>query len=198
MTTLGNTTAGTLAPIAKVRKVGLGDLREALRGGVSDFLALRGDLLCLGFIYPVVGILASAIILRNDLAPLVFPIAAGLSLLGPSVACGFYELARRRERGEGSSWRHFFEVYADSHAPGLAILTLVLAVLFMGWLLCAWGVYLATLGAEPVASSGDFVRRLFGTPAGWTLIVVGNLASCLPWPRWRSAWCRSRCSLIDR
>ena len=159
-----------------IRTIGLADLREALRQGFDDFLSMRGDLLCLGLIYPAVGLIASAVILRNALAPLAFPLAAGLSLLGPAVACGFYELARRRERGEDSDWRHFFDIFSGRARWNLTLLTAVLFGVLMGWLLCAWAIYSATLGAEPMSFSGNFLGHLFASPAGWALIVWGNLA----------------------
>lgn len=136
---------------------------------------MRGDLLVLGLIYPAVGLIASAVILRNALAPLAFPLAAGLSIMGPAVACGFYELARRRESGEDSDWRHFFDIFRGQSRWSLTLLTMALAGLMMAWLLCAWAIYRATLGAEPLSSTPDFVRRLFTTPEGWALIVWGNL-----------------------
>ncbi len=175
--TLASTSAATERPTAPtIRKIGVADLRAALRQGFDDFLAMRGDLLVLGLIYPAVGLIASAVILRNALAPLAFPLAAGLSLMGPAVACGFYELARRRERGEDSDWRHFFDIFRGRARWSLTLLTVALAVLMIGWLLCAWAIYQSTLGAWPMSWTSDFLRRLFTTPEGWALIMWGNLA----------------------
>src|SRR3546814_16798395 len=64
------------------------------------------------FAYPVIGLMLAVLALGYSLLPVVFPLAAGVSILGPAVAAGFYELARRREQGLDSSWRHFFDVFS--------------------------------------------------------------------------------------
>jgi uncharacterized membrane protein len=175
MATLAAKTWSHDAQAVEIRRIQLSDLTGSLRAGIEDFQAMRGDLLFLGVIYTVVGLLACAAALRYDLIPLLFPLVAGLSLLGPAVASGFYELARRRERGEDVSWRHFFDVRKNPSRAWLAMLTLILTVLFVGWLASAWGLYTITLGATPLTSPGDFLWRLFTTPEGWSLIVAGNL-----------------------
>jgi uncharacterized membrane protein len=150
------------------------DLRWALREGWNDYRQMRGDVVILGFIYPAVGILAAAFAANQSLLPLLFPLA-GLSILGPAVAGGFYELARRREAGLESDWRHFFDPYAGPAAPAILTLSLVLAVLFSAWMGIAWAIYQATLGTIAPTAGDGFIRALFTTPEGWTLIVIGNL-----------------------
>ena len=107
--------------------------------------------------------------------PLFFPLVAGLSILGPAVASGFYELARRREEGLDASWRHFLEPLRGRGREGLALLTAGLAGLFILWLIVAWLIYEGTIGAYHPVGAGEFLDRLFHTGAGWTMIVLGNL-----------------------
>jgi len=159
-----------------VRRIGMEDLKIALRRGFADYRAKRGEMVFLGLIYPIVGLIACAITFeRVDMLPLAFPLLAGVTLMGPPMASGFYELARRRERGEDAGWKHALDVLKTPPFSSIAILTLFVAALFGLWLLCAWGVYSATLGAEPPADGLEFWSRLFTTPQGWTMIVVGNL-----------------------
>src|SRR3546814_19347545 len=87
-------------PEVRIRTIGIRDLQIALRQGWEDFMDRRGDLVFVGFIYPIVGFLAVAIALNWTLLPIFFPLVAGLTLLGPAVASGFSEMARRRERAE--------------------------------------------------------------------------------------------------
>ena len=49
----------------------------------------------------------------------------------------------------------------------------MLLAIFLLWLLAANVIYQLTLGPEPPASIGAFVRDVFTTRAGWTMIVVG-------------------------
>ena len=159
-----------------VRRIGTRDLYAALREGWADFTAMRGEILLIAALYPAVGLLAAAMASDRDLLPLLFPLVAGLTLLGPAVASGFYELARRRERGDDPGWRHFLDVVRSPSIVSIGALTVVLLAAFLLWLSAAWSIYAATLGPEAPASAGSFVRDLFGTAEGWRLIVLGNLA----------------------
>ena len=161
---------------APIRRISTGDLRWALTAGWQDFRDKRGDLLFIGVIYPVICLLAVLLTFNEPLLPLLFPLVAGLSIAGPAVASGFYELARRKEEGLDSSWWHFLDpVKGRSRAP-LATLTMGLAGLFIAWLLVAYAIYAATLGAVAPLRLGDVAHQLFSTSEGWALIVLGNLA----------------------
>src|SRR6266700_2800334 len=83
-----------------VRKITDDDLRVALRLGLADFQAMRGDVVLGGLIYTMVGIAAVVMTSSGPLMPFFLPVVAGVGLFGPAAAIGFYELARRREQGE--------------------------------------------------------------------------------------------------
>src|SRR3546814_18321175 len=110
-------------PEVRIRTIGIRDLQIALRQGWEDFMDRRGDLVFVGFIYPIVGFLAVAIALNWTLLPIFFPLVAGLTLLGPAVASGFYALARRRGRGMDASWRPFFLALPIPNSPSISLLT---------------------------------------------------------------------------
>ncbi|MHB8285627.1 MAG: DUF2189 domain-containing protein [Caulobacteraceae bacterium] len=158
-----------------VRKIDRSDLNWALAKGWKDFQEKRGDLILLALIYPLVAFMAAAITYDGRLFAMFFPLVAGLSILGPAVATGFYELARRREAGQDSSWMHFFDPMNGRSRVELVILTGGLAILFAGWLVCAALIYDTTVGRFAPAGPLDFLHRLFTTPEGWAMIVVGNL-----------------------
>lgn len=158
-----------------VREISPTDLGWALREGWRDFRDRRGDIVVLGFIYPAVGILASALVANRSMFPLIFPLGAGLAILGPAVASGFYELARRREAGMDVGWRHFFDPFLGRPGGAILALGLGLAVLFSLWIAAAWGVYSITLGRLAPGGTGEFLSLLFTTSEGWTMIVLGNL-----------------------
>lgn len=158
-----------------VRRISSADLSAALAEGLDDFRSKRGDLIFLGLLYPFVGIAAAWLALGNQVLPLVFPIAAGISLLGPLTATGFYELARRREAGLESSWWHFLDVRKSPSRDSIAMVGVILIVLFGAWLLSAALIYAAFMGPEQPASVGAFLRELFTTAHGWTMMIIGNL-----------------------
>lgn len=159
----------------EVRTIGTADLKDALRQGWADFLERRGDLVFIGVIYPVVGLIAAFVALQGSLAHLLFPVAAGIALMGPAVAVGFYELARRREQGQEADWSHFADVTKRPAFDSILIVAGLLLTIFVAWLVVAAALYVALMGAAP-ETPGSFVQRLFTTPEGWALIVLGNLA----------------------
>ena len=161
-------------PDIPVRTITTSDLREVLSEGYRDFLDRRGDLIVVGLIYPIIGFVAAALALGGDLIPLFFPIAAGIGLLGPVAAIGFYELARRREAGLDASWRHFLDVTKRPGWDSIMAVTGILLVIFFVWVATAWVLYAAFIDTPPESVS-YFVERLLITQGGWQLIVVGNL-----------------------
>lgn len=175
MTTTGAAIASSAAGRPEVRRIGEADLNWALAEGWKDFKAKRGDVIVLALIYPIVGLVAAATAFNARLLPMFFPLVAGLSILGPAVASGFYELARRREARLQSGWIHFLDPLGGRSRSGLAVMTAGLLVVFAAWLTAAWLIYTVTLGGYQPAGVGEFVERLFGTPEGWALIGVGML-----------------------
>jgi uncharacterized membrane protein len=164
---------------AAVRRITAADLDWALRAGWDDFRAKRGDLLLVPMIYPIAGFIAAALAFNAELFPLIFPLVAGLSILGPAVAAGFYELARRRESNADDSWWHFLDPLKRHSRMPIIVLTMMLAGLFLAWLAAAWAIYGATLGRIGPATPDVFLHNLFTTSEGWTMIVVGNLVGAV-------------------
>lgn len=168
-------TATALAAEPVVRRIGIADLRDALRRGVDDFLATPTQLVFLGLIYVVVGVLAARAAWGGDLLTLIFPLMAGLSLMGPIAALGVYEISRRREAGQPTSAMDAFAALRSPAIGSILALGLVLAVIFAAWVWSADLIYNATLGRDRPDSMGSFARDLLDTREGWTLIMVGNL-----------------------
>jgi uncharacterized membrane protein len=156
-----------------VRKIGLSDLRDALRLGWEDFLAIPTHAVVLCVIYPVLGLVLFRLVLGYSVLPLLFPLAAGFTLIGPFAALGLYELSRRRERGEEAAAWHAIEVLRAPSFGAILELGILLLVLFGVWIVTADAIYIATFGHAAAASIPDFARRVLTTPEGWSLIIVG-------------------------
>jgi uncharacterized membrane protein len=156
-----------------IRKVGLSDLSDALRRGWEDFKAMPSHAIVLCVIYPVLGLVLFRMVLGYSVLPLLFPLAAGFTLIGPFAALGLYELSRRRERGEeAAAWDALNVLRAPSFGAMLAVGALLLA-LFVTWIATADAIYVATFGHAPAATIPDFATRVLTTPEGWSLIIVG-------------------------
>jgi uncharacterized membrane protein len=168
-------TAGsdTSQALPMVRKIGMMDLKDALAKGIEDFRAIPTHVIFLSIIYPV-GALVVAQLTLNDLVHLFFPLAAGFALIAPLAALGLYELSRRRELGLDLWWTHAFDVRHSRSIVGILSLGVLLFVIFLLWVAVAHAIYVATFGLAPPESIPNFLRQVFTTSEGWTLIVVGN------------------------
>jgi hypothetical protein len=107
----GATATGEVATIIAqkshpaVRTIETKDLKAALAMGFEDFMAIPTHVMFLSIIYPIVAFMLARITLKSDVVPLLFPLIAGFSLIGPFAAIGLYELSRRRERAPPSTVR---------------------------------------------------------------------------------------------
>ena len=156
-----------------VNKIKAADLWEALVKGFSDFGAYRTDVVFLCLIYPFAGIVIVWFTFGHEALPLLFPLAAGFALLGPVAAVGLYEISRRREQGIHITWLDAFGVVQSPGFGAILVLGLALLAIFLLWIFAAIEVYELTLGPEPPVSVTAFVRDVFTTSAGWTMIAVG-------------------------
>jgi len=158
-----------------VRRIGFADLKDALAKGVDDFIAMPTHAMFLCIIYPVIGLVLARLAFGYSILPLIYPLASGFALIGPLAALGLYELSRRREAGVEISASHAFDVLQSSSIGAIAALGVLLLVVFGAWLAAADAIYVANFGYAPPASVAQFAREVLRTPAGWNMIVVGNL-----------------------
>jgi len=156
-----------------VRRIRTSDLRAVLMRGLADFEAYRSDVIFICLIYPLVGIMLAWLSFGYHFLPLLFPLASGFALVGPVAAVGLYEMSRRREQGDRIGWIDAFDVIRSPGFGAILVLGLMLLAIFLLWMLAAAVIYQLTLGPEPLVSIAAFVRDVFTTSAGWTMLVVG-------------------------
>ncbi len=157
-----------------VRRIGIGDLWDALAKGWDDFSAMPTHAVFLCLIYPILGIALAGLTLGYSVLPLLYPLAAGFALLGPFAAMGLYELSRRREAGDEVSASDAFGVLSSPSIGAIVALGALLTTIFLIWLATANAIYIASFGYAAPASIGQFIQDVLTTPAGWKLILVGN------------------------
>jgi uncharacterized membrane protein len=155
------------------------DLRFSLRQGFEDFRDLRGDLVFAGLIYTLIGLAAVVMTTSRPLMPFFFPVVAGVALLGPVAAVGFYELARRREKGEEVHWFNFLDVRKRPSLDDMGVVAGLLLLIFFGWLLAAGILYALLFGWATPTSVGGFLSMIFTTARGWALIAAGVIAGAI-------------------
>jgi len=157
------------AAYPRVRKIGPTDLKEALGKGIDDFLAMPSSHVFFGLIYPIAGLCLAGYAL-----PLLFPLMAGFTLVGPFAGIGLYEISRRRELGLDTSWEHAFGVVRSHSIFSILSLGLLLLVVFACWEFTAQSLYVALFGTIPPDSFTQFITNIFDTPQGWKLIGYGT------------------------
>ncbi|SMC81636.1 DUF2189 domain-containing protein [Rhizobium sp. RU36D] len=159
-----------------VRRIGVADVFDALKAGARDFNEKPSHYVFLAMIYPVVGILLMAWAAGAELLPLLFPLASGFALIGPFAAIGLYEISRRRERGLGTQGRDIWALRHSPALPSMLALGVMLAIVFVLWMVTAQGIYTAHFGEAPPTSVGAFMGDLLSTEAGWSMVFQGMLA----------------------
>src|SRR4051794_7108674 len=162
-----------------IRTISDDDLRWSLRQGWEDFRDLPGDLFFAGLIYTLIGIAAVVMTTSKPLIPFFFPVVAGVALLGPVAAVGFYELARRRESGREVHWFNFIDVRKRPSLDDMGIVAWLLLLIFMGWLLAAGVLYALIFGWATPTSAGGFLSEVLTTARGWMLIVGGAVIGAI-------------------
>ena len=158
----------------KIRDIGTKDVIEALSKGIADFNAMPTHLFFLAIVYPVLMLVLARLFAGYDVLPLVFPLIAGSTLMGPAAATGMYELSRRREFGEDISRRHAFDPLKFHAIRSIGLLGVVQLVIYILWMGAAYSIYNQIFGAEIPQSLSGFVLQIFFTVPGWQLIVIGS------------------------
>ena len=155
-----------------VRKIGLADLREALAKGIDDFWAMPTHVIFLSIIYPVAGLVLARLTFSYDVLPLLFPLAAGFTLVGPFAAIGLYELSRRREQGLDASWQHAFDVLRSPSTDGIIALGVLLSAINPKNLALAAGAGIAIAQAALSTTDAAISVAVF--------VILGSLSIAVP------------------
>lgn len=156
-----------------VMQADLSDLSAALRAGWADFLRAPAYGVFFSVVYVLGGwgILA-ALSLRGQIWWTI-PAMAGFPILGPFIACGFYEVSRRLEAGLPlvareillTVWRQ-----KDRQIPSMAA---VVVVFFLFWNFLSHIVFALFLGTATLTNVSSSLA-VFVTPAGLAMIGFGT------------------------
>lgn len=162
----------------QIRKISLDDLWQSLRQGYDDFGAKPSSIPLSILFYSLFALIITLFAFGEELRYLAFPMVAGFTLLGPLVAMVFFEISRRRERGQDLRWSSALRfIHTYSFAPILAM-SILMTVLYVAWLFMAELIFFSTFDTMPATLSA-FINELFTTRHGGALIFYGNFVGFL-------------------
>lgn len=158
---------------ARIQKLEMRDLLEALDAGIKDFTACRSDVLFLCVLYPLIGLFVAWMAFDSNLLPIIFPMLSGFALVGPVAAVGLYEMSRKREMGQETGWSDAFGVMRSASFGAVFVLGLVLFAVFLLWIWTAYGIFRFTVGPEAPVSLAGLLEDVLTTGSGWVMIIAG-------------------------
>lgn len=150
------------------------DLKAALAAGWRDFRRAPGYGIFFSLVYVLGGWLIVAAMTLKGQVWWTIPAMAGFPILGPFIACGFYEVSRRLEAGQplyagailGVVWRQ-----KDRQIPSMAA---VIVVFFLFWNFLSHIIFALFLGRATLTNiSTSF--EVFLTPAGLAMLAFGTV-----------------------
>ncbi|WP_128514329.1 DUF2189 domain-containing protein [Tabrizicola thermarum] len=165
----------TLPPaVPEVNEVDVSDLRASLAAGWQDFR--RAPLLGLAFsaVYVLGGWLILWAMTAKGQLWWTLPAGAGFPILGPFIACGFYEISRRLEAGEPLVAREIFGVIFRQKDRQIPAMAAVIVVYFLFWNFLAHMIFALFLGNATMTNVSSSLA-VFLTPPGLMMLAFGTL-----------------------
>ena len=150
------------------------DLAAALGEGIADLLRAPGYAVFFGGVYVLGGWVIWHALTGQGALWWSLPAAVGFPILGPFIACGFYEISRRLDRGETyTPWDILGVIFKqkDRQIPSMAA---VVVMFFLFWNFLAHMIFALFLGTTDLTNVTSSLA-VFATPQGITMLVVGTL-----------------------
>jgi uncharacterized membrane protein len=157
----------------EINEVDLSDLRAALSLGWRDFT--RAPLYGLAFagVYVLGGLMILWATLTQGQVWWTLVAGAGFPILGPFIACGFYEISRRLEAGEPLPPREVFGVIFRQKDRQIPAMAAVVVVYFLFWNFLAHMIFALFLGHSPMTNVSSSLA-IFSTAEGLAMLAFGT------------------------
>lgn len=164
--------------VPEVRRLAVSDLTGALALGWRDFIAAPVYGLFFASVYVAGGWLIVWALTAKGQLWWTLPASAGFPILGPFIACGLYEVSRRREAGIPLSWSGVLGVVLNQKDRQIPSMAAVIVVFFLFWNFLAHMIFALFLGLSTmtnITSSFD----VFLTPDGILMLIVGSVVGAI-------------------
>jgi uncharacterized membrane protein len=163
----------TDTPAPEINLLEASDLRASLAAGWQDFR--RAPIL--GAVFSLVYVLGGWLILwamtTRGQVWWTLPASAGFPILGPFIACGFYEISRRLEAGEPLVARDIFGVIFRQKDRQIPAMAAVIVVYFLFWNFLSHMIFALFLGNATMTNVSSSLA-VFLTPEGLAMLAFGT------------------------
>ncbi len=166
--------ADTPSPVPDVRKMSVGDLKDALTAGFRDFRAKPGFGLFFAVVYVLGGWALYMLFFVTEQLWLSLPITVGFPLIAPFLAVGLYEISRRIEAGQ-TSWSRgdILGVIWRQRLRQLPLMSWVIIVYFLFWSFFAHMLFALFMGPSALTNVTSSYAYLL-QPEGLLMLLVGT------------------------
>lgn len=164
--------------VPEINEVDLSDLRASLALGWQDFR--RTPLLGIAFaaVYVLGGWLIFWAATTEGQIWWTLPAGAGFPILGPFIACGFYEISRRLEAGQPLRAGEIFAVIFRQKDRQIPAIAAVIVVYFLFWNFLSHMIFALFLGNATMTNiSSSFA--VFLTPEGMLMLAIGTMVGAV-------------------
>ena len=165
-------------PMPEVLELEAEDLLYAMKSGWRDFL--RAPLF--GLFFSLVYVLGGWLILWAMTAKgqiwWTIVAGAGFPILGPFIACGFYEVSRRLETGAPLNWGAVLGVIFQQKDRQIPTMAAIIVVFFLFWNFLAHMIFALFLGKSTLTNISSSVE-VFLTPEGLTMLAFGTVVGAV-------------------
>jgi uncharacterized membrane protein len=150
------------------------DIRAALASGWRDIRAAPQFGLFFASVYVAGGWLLLWAFTAQGQAGWLLPASVGFPILGPFIACGLYEVSRRRAAGEGLDWGGILASIFRQKDRQIPAIAAVIVVFFLFWNFLSHMLFALFLG-NAVMTNISTSLAVFATPAGLGMLVLGTV-----------------------
>lgn len=166
------------AAVPDVLELDWGDLSHALRAGWRDFKAEPYYGAFFSLVYVACGwLLVFAFTFKGQLW-WTLPASAGFPILGPFIACGFYEISRRREAGEPLVLREILLTVLRQKDRQIPSMAAVIVVFFLFWNFLSHMIFALFLGQATLTNVTSSLG-VFLTPQGLAMLAFGTVVGAV-------------------
>ena len=160
--------------VPEINEVDLSDLKASLALGWQDFR--RAPLLGMAFsaVYVLGGWLVFWATSTKGQVWWTLPAGAGFPILGPFIACGYYEISRRLAAGEPLRAAEVFGVIFRQKDRQIPAMAAVIVVYFLFWNFLSHMIFALVLGNATMTNVSSSLA-VFQTPNGLVMLTFGTL-----------------------